>query len=224
MSSPRSSRTSGRRFGRLDPGFERPAAFGIVAGAGIARGPGIPSPALRWARQVDSREWERGCRLVERPAVQRHRHSAHRPEGQRQVQRVEDQRGRAAVPMLTRRSRGSTVPGRNVRSREPTEPPRPPPRRARGGLDRLEVLGSKPPGLSRSGRILTIRNARPVSSDKVRAVRRIWPPPSPLDPSRVTNFGARSVATQIPPLPEPRFRARLDRPPGAGEARRAWRG
>ena len=33
-----------------------------------------------------------------------------------------------------------------------------------------------------------MRNGRPVSSDSVRAVRRIWPPPSPSEPSSVTTM------------------------------------
>ena len=42
------------------------------------------------------------------------------------------------------------------------------------------------PGLSRLSRILAIRNGRPVRSESVRAVRRIWPPPSPREPSSST--------------------------------------
>ncbi len=84
---------------------------------------------------------------------------------------------------------------------EPTEPPTTsaPPSIAAASTA-LRCWGRRP-GLSRLARILTIRNGRPVRSDSVRAVRRIWPPPSPLEPSSVTSFDPGSVATEIPPAP-----------------------
>src|SRR5688572_17702 len=42
------------------------------------------------------------------------------------------------------------------------------------------------PGTGRRARILTISNGWPVTVERARAVRRIWPPPSPWEPSRVS--------------------------------------
>ena len=97
----------------------------------------------------------------------------------------------------------------------------------RGGLDRLEVLGPEarlvpvgpdlddPERLGRSG-------ARALS-----AVRRIWPPPSPLEPSRVINLEPGSDATTRRPPSAPRLDPASNRPSrphdeGLGESWRAW--
>src|SRR5580704_7431928 len=41
------------------------------------------------------------------------------------------------------------------------------------------------PGFSRPARMFSIRKGWPVTMERARAVRRIWPPPSPMEPSMV---------------------------------------
>ena len=43
---------------------------------------------------------------------------------------------------------------------------------------------------ARRARILSIRNGVPVTRDRASAVRRIWPPPSPCEPSMVSTASA----------------------------------
>src|SRR5262249_45758368 len=57
------------------------------------------------------------------------------------------------------------------------------------------------PDFSRLARIFSMRNGRPVKSESVRAVRRIWPPPSPREPSsRTTSRPPRGL---FEPDPDP---------------------
>ena len=79
------------------------------------------------------------------------------------------------------------------------------------------------PGFSRLARIFTMRNGRPVSSESVSAVRRIWPPPSPREPSSRTVSSpacafsrVRSHDTKLRPTSLPR----PDHPVRAGDRTR----
>src|SRR5688500_7925568 len=66
------------------------------------------------------------------------------------------------------------------------------------------------PGLARPARMLSMRKAWPVAMDSANAVRRICPPPSPREPSRVI-IGAvpRCEGGQVPRASDDRRRPEL---------------
>ena len=88
-----------------------------------------------------------------------------------------------AVPISMDRSRGVQALGENVNSQAPTALPVTVAAPSSAADSTAFWCWGRRPGLSRLARILTMRNGRPVNSASVNAVRRIWPPPSPRDPS-----------------------------------------
>ena len=49
------------------------------------------------------------------------------------------------------------------------------------------------PGFCRPARILSIVTGLPVNNDKARLLRKIWPPPSPIEPSILTISAMKQI-------------------------------
>ena len=88
-----------------------------------------------------------------------------------------------AEPIEKVYSPGFTFPGVNESSRdEIAAPSTVAPQIVVAALTAVRCWRSRP-GFSRPARMFSIRNGWPVTIDRPRAVRRIWPPPSPMEPS-----------------------------------------
>jgi hypothetical protein len=91
-----------------------------------------------------------------------------------------------AVPTAKWYSPGRTSAGEKDSSVEPRTAPRTSAPPTSAAAVTAVRCWRRSPGFLRPARIFSILNGRPVARDKANEERRIWPPPSPADPSMTT--------------------------------------
>ena len=98
-----------------------------------------------------------------------------------------------AVPTLSDITASRTEPGRNLILVDPTPPPsRRPPHIFCSILQAARCWGLSP-GVFRLCLILSTSTGLPVIQESARAVRTVWPPPSPREPSSTIQSNTRSA-------------------------------
>ena len=105
-----------------------------------------------------------------------------------------------AVAIWKRYSPAHTAPGVNRSVCEPSSAPSAcPPHTDTAACTQARCWRMRP-GLGRPARMRVMCSGRPVTMDRARPVRRIWPPPSPVAPSRVRGTLVASVMATPPRL------------------------